>query len=317
VTNAGVIGASRITYSMATYRQIPEIFRRLHPRFKTPWLSLLIFAGILPIAVIIPGDVNFVGTLYSFGATLSFTVAHASLVRLRMTDRGRDLLYRAKPNLRARGVDWPVFAVLGGLATGVSFAVILAQNPTTRWVGLGWLAAGLLSYVVYRTRFVRSSVRATVKLPAAVGPALALEYRRLLVPIVPGQPTDEAFDVAASLAAERGAQIAAVHVIEVQLDLPLNAWLPDRVAQADRELDEAQRIGESYGVTVIPRLIRARSAGPAIVEEARRRGTEIIVIGAARNELTRARRAVFGRTVDYVLRQAPCRVMVTAATGAP
>ncbi|MEJ7791920.1 MAG: universal stress protein [Gaiellaceae bacterium] len=316
-TNAGVIGASRITYSMATYRQIPEIFRRLHPRFKTPWLSLLIFAGILPIAVIIPGDVNFVGTLYSFGATLSFTVAHASLVRLRMTDRGRDLLYRAKPNLRARGVDWPVFAVLGGLATGVSFAVILAQNPTTRWVGLGWLAAGLLSYVVYRTRFVRSSVRATVKLPAAVGPALALEYRRLLVPIVPGQPTDEAFDVAASLAAERGAQIAAVHVIEVQLDLPLNAWLPDRVAQADRELDEAQRIGESYGVTVIPRLIRARSAGPAIVEEARRRGTEIIVIGAARNELTRARRAVFGRTVDYVLRQAPCRVMVTAATGAP
>jgi len=317
VTNAGVIGASRITYSMATYRQIPEIFRRLHPRFKTPWLSLLIFAGILPIAVIIPGDVNFVGTLYSFGATLSFTVAHASLVRLRMTDRGRDLLYRAKPNLRARGVDWPVFAVLGGLATGFSFAVILAQNPTTRWVGLGWLAAGLLSYVVYRTRFVRSSVRATVKLPPAVGPALALEYRRLLVPIVPGQPTDEAFDVAASLAAERGAQIAAVHVIEVQLDLPLNAWLPDRVAQADRELDEAQRIGESYGVTVIPRLIRARSAGPAIVEEARRRGTEIIVIGAARNELTRARRAVFGRTVDYVLRQAPCRVMVTAATGAP
>jgi len=316
-TNAGVIGASRITYSMATYRQIPEIFRRLHPRFKTPWLSLLIFAGILPIAVIIPGDVNFVGTLYSFGATLSFTVAHASLVRLRMTDRGRDLLYRAKPNLRARGVDWPVFAVLGGLATGFSFAVILAQNPTTRWVGLGWLAAGLLSYVVYRTRFVRSSVRATVKLPPAVGPALALEYRRLLVPIVPGQPTDEAFDVAASLAAERGAQIAAVHVIEVQLDLPLNAWLPDRVAQADRELDEAQRIGESYGVTVIPRLIRARSAGPAIVEEARRRGTEIIVIGAARNELTRARRAVFGRTVDYVLRQAPCRVMVTAATGAP
>ena len=317
VTNAGVIGASRITYSMATYRQIPEIFRRLHPRFKTPWLSLLIFAGILPIAVIIPGDVNFVGTLYSFGATLSFTVAHASLVRLRMTDRGRDLLYRAKPNLRARGVDWPVFAVFGGIATGVSFAVILVQNPTTRWVGLGWLVAGLVSYVVYRSRFVRSSVRATVKLPPAVGPALALEYRRLLVPIVPGQATDEAFDVAASLAAERGAQIAAVHVIEVQLDLPLNAWLPDRVAQADRELDEAQRIGDSYGVTVIPRLIRARSAGPAIVEEARRRGTEIIVIGAARNELTRARRAVFGRTVDYVLRQAPCRVMVTAATGAP
>src|SRR5207244_4889792 len=46
-TNAGVIGASRITYAMASYRQLPEIFRRLHPRFKTPWLSLLVFAGLL------------------------------------------------------------------------------------------------------------------------------------------------------------------------------------------------------------------------------------------------------------------------------
>jgi APA family basic amino acid/polyamine antiporter len=83
-TNAGVIGASRITYSMATYRQLPGIFRRLHPRFKTPWFSLVVFAGIAPILLILPGDVTFVGTLYAFGATLSFTVAHVSLVRLRM-----------------------------------------------------------------------------------------------------------------------------------------------------------------------------------------------------------------------------------------
>ena len=77
-TNAGVIGASRITYAMASYRQLPEALRRLHPRFKTPWLSLVLFAGIAPILVILPGDVNFVGTLYSLGATLSFTIAHAS-----------------------------------------------------------------------------------------------------------------------------------------------------------------------------------------------------------------------------------------------
>ena len=97
-TNAGVIGASRITYSMASYRQIPEVFRRLHPRFKTPVLSLVLFAGILPILIILPGDVNFVGTLYSFGATLSFTVAHASLVRLRMKQKdSTDVFYRGRP----------------------------------------------------------------------------------------------------------------------------------------------------------------------------------------------------------------------------
>ena len=102
-TNAGVIGASRITYSMATYRQIPEIFRRLHPRFKTPWLSIVLFAGIAPIAVILPGDVEFVGTLYSFGATLSFTIAHAAIVRMRMRPGPEEVPYRAKPEPEGRG----------------------------------------------------------------------------------------------------------------------------------------------------------------------------------------------------------------------
>ncbi len=313
-TNAGVIGASRITYSMSSYRQLPEIFRRLHPTFKTPVLSLVLFAGIAPILIILPGNTRFVGTLYSFGATLSFTVAHFSLVRLRMKQKEPDEeLYRARPNLRVAGIDWPVFAIVGGLATGISFLVILVQNPTTRWVGLGWLAAGVVFYAVYRRRFVGASLTATVKAPPAFGPALALQYRRLLVPIVTGQPSDDALDVACSLASERGARILALNVLEVPLDTPLNAELPWLEAAANAELDEAVAIGDSYGVDVQDRLVRARSAGPAIVDEAERRGTEIIVIGSPRKALTSAQRAVFGRTVDYVLRHAPCRVMVTAS----
>ncbi|MDX6439281.1 MAG: basic amino acid/polyamine antiporter, family [Gaiellaceae bacterium] len=311
-TNAGVIGASRITYSMATYRQIPEIFRRLHPRFKTPWLSILLFAGILPIAVILPGDVKFVGTLYSLGATLSFTVAHASIIRMRMRPGAEELLYRAKPNLRIGATDWPLFAIFGGLATGASFVVILVQNATTRWVGLGWIVFGLLVYAVYRRRVVGVPLLETVKAPPAYGPALALEYRRLLVPVVPGRASDDALDVAASLAAERGALIAAVTVLEIPLDLPLSAELPEEEKRANRELDEARAIGDSYGVSVIPRLVRGRNAGAEIVLEAERRGTEIIVIGAPRKLVGRRKRAVFGHTVDYVLKNAPCRVMVAA-----
>ena len=312
-TNAGVIGASRITYSMATYRQLPEVFRRLHPRFKTPWLALVLFAGVAPIAILLPGDVNFVGTLYSFGATFSFTVAHASIVRLRMIATPEDeLVGRAKPNIRIRGVDWPIFAIVGGIATAISFVVILLQNPATRWTGIGWIALGLIGYVVYRRRWVQAPVRETIKAPAAFGPALALEYRRLLVPVLPGPASDEAFDVAASLAAERGAHIAAVTVLEIPLDLPLTAEMLTEEAEANRELDEARAIGDSYGISVVPRLVRGRSAGAAIVAEAERRGTEIIVIGTPRKDLTRGKRAVFGRTVDYVLKNAPCRVLVTA-----
>ncbi len=155
-TNAGVIGASRITYSMASYRQLPEVFRRLHPRFKTPWLALVIFAGVAPIAILLPGDVNFVGTLYSFGATFSFTVAHAAIVRLRMLRRhggGAARTSTAEPAPRGASTG-PSSRFFGGIATAISFLVILVQNEATRWAGLGWLVVGLAGYAVYR-RYVR------------------------------------------------------------------------------------------------------------------------------------------------------------------
>ena len=311
-TNAGVIGASRITYSMSTYRQLPEVFRRLHPRFKTPWLSLVLFAGIAPCLLLLPGDVNFVGTLYALGATLSFTVAHASIIRMRMRDTDVEVPYLARPNLRVGDVDWPLFAILGGIATGASFVVLVLQNPATRWVGLGWMVAGLAGYAVYRRRFVKSPLRATVKAPPAFGPALALEYRRLLVPVIAGQPSDDAMDVACSLAAERGARIVAVSVVEVPLELAEDTQLATLETEANRELDEAVAIGDSYGVRTVTRLIRSRAASAAIVEEARARDTEIIVIGTPRKQLTAPQAAVFGKTVDQILRHAPCRVMVTA-----
>jgi basic amino acid/polyamine antiporter, APA family len=312
-TNAGVIGASRITYSMATYRQMPEIFRRLHPRFKTPVLSLVLFAGIAPILVLIPGDVNFVGTLYSFGATLSFTVAHASLIQLRRTKDSDELEYRARPNFQFRGVSWPLYAIFGGLATGISFMVILVQNPATRWVGLGWLALGTMGYAIYRRRWVKASLRATVKAPPAFGAALALEYRRILVPVVGGQASDDALDVACNLATERGAHIVALTVLEVPLDRPIGADLGAEERAANSELDEAARIGDSYGVRVRPRLVRARSAGRAIVAEAERLTSEIVVLGLPRTRLTPQQTALFGMTVDYVLRHAPCRVMIASS----
>ncbi len=313
-TNAGVIGASRITYSMASYRQLPEVLRTLHPRFKTPWLSLIVFAGIAPSLLLLPGDVNFVGTLYSLGATLSFTVAHAALIRLRTVDRDEtEVVYRAYPNLRIRGIQWPLFAVAGGIVTGISFLVLVVQNPATRWVGLGWMVGGLVGYTIYRRRFVHAPLREVVKAPPAFGPALALEYRRILVPIVPGRASDEATDVACRLAAERGSRIIAVIVLEIPLDRPLGDEIAELERMANRELDEAAAIGDSYGIPVLGRLERARSAGPAIVAEAEARQAEIIVLGSPRRELIASRGAVFGKTVDYVLKHAPCRTLVVAS----
>jgi basic amino acid/polyamine antiporter, APA family len=310
-TNAGVIGASRITYAMATYRQLPERFRRLHPRFKTPWLALVVFAGFASIAVILPGQTTFLGTMYSFGAMLSFTIAHASIVALRVRLRDEELVYRARPNIRFRGIDWPLFALFGGLGTGIAWLVVVVQEPRTRWVGLGWLALGFVVYAIYRRRVVQRPLSETIRAPAIVL-GLAVEYRTILVPVLRTVESEEALVAAARLATERRGTIVILHVLEVGLDQALDANLDEREVAAYEILEEAQALLEGYaGVRVVGRVVRDRSAGRAIVEEAVRRDAEVVILGAPRTKVGGGK-PIFGRTVDFVLRNSLTRVLVVA-----
>jgi APA family basic amino acid/polyamine antiporter len=296
---------------MASYRQLPEMFRRLHPRLKTPWLSLLVFAGIAPTIFLVTGQVDFLGRMYAFGAMLSFTVAHISVIRLRISKPDAEMEWRARPSIGR----WPLFAIVGALGTGIAWLVVVAQDAPTRYAGLAWLAAGFVFYPLYRRR-LGEPLRKTVRAPIIIS-AAALEYSNILVPVASGYPSDEAMDLACRLARERRSRIVAMTVVTVPLELPLDAYLPDEVGEADEQLDEARAIGESYGVPVTTRIVRARNSGRAIVDEAVRRGAEIIVMGGPRRiRLQRGRRAIFGDTVDFVLKHAPTRVMVAAGRAA-
>ena len=246
---------------MATYRQLPEVFRRLHPRFQTPWLALLVFAGIASIAVILPGQTNFLGTMYAFGAMLSFTIAHAAIVALRVKGRDEELVYRSRPNLRLGGVDWPLFAILGGFGTGAAWLVIVLQEETTRWVGFAWLAIGFAVYALYRRRALHLPLRQTVRAPAIML-GLEVAYRTILVPVLRTAESEEALVAAARLASERRSRIVILHVLEVPLDRTLDAEMDEQEAVADEILDEAQALLEGYaGVQIVSRLDRARQRG--------------------------------------------------------
>src|SRR5207249_9168082 len=145
-----------------------------------------------------------------------------------------------------------------------------------RWVGVGWLALGLILYAGYRRYVVEAPLRATLRAAILSGPAIALEYRSILVPVKPGRESEEAIDFACRLAAQRGSSIAAVSVVVVPLELPLDAELSEAEAAANSALDAAVAIGELYGVDVVGRLLRSRNAGRAIVREAERRQSETI-----------------------------------------
>ena len=184
---------------------------------------------------------------------------------LRYKHRDEELIFRARPNLRLRGVDWPLFAIFGGLGTALSWLVVVEQEAPTRWAGLGWLAAGFVMYAVYRRRVVHAPLMETVRAPVVIGPAVALEYRNVLVPVVlaarvggGGRPR---------LPPRRRAgrrRSSALTVLEVPLELPLDAELPGHAERKAHDLlDEARAIGDAYGVDVVGRLVRepARRAG--------------------------------------------------------
>jgi APA family basic amino acid/polyamine antiporter len=283
------------------------VFRRLHPKLKTPWLSLVVFAGIGPTMFLLAGKVDFLGRMYAFGAMLSFTIAHVSVIALRVRRPDDELEWRARPNLMFRGVSWPLFALVGALGTGAAWLVVVIKDAPTRYAGAAWLLVGLVFYVLYRRR-LKLSLRSTSKAPVPLGPALALEYRSILVPIVAGPESREAVEVAARLATERAGRIVLLRVIVVPLELPLDADLTEQVEEAHRLLDDAYAIVEPYGVRAVERVVRARQAGRAIVDEADRRVTEVVVLGARRGGY----KSIFGATVAYVLKNAPSRVMVAA-----
>jgi nucleotide-binding universal stress UspA family protein len=134
-----------------------------------------------------------------------------------------------------------------------------------------------------------------------------IRYRSLLVPLADNAETDQALDVACRLAAEHGASITAVAVIEVPPVLPLTAHMFDEEARAKLLLRRAESVGESYGVHVVGRVVRGREAGEVVADEAAARRVDLVVVGARR----RGRRP-FGHTVETILRVSPCRVLVIA-----
>lgn len=147
-----------------------------------------------------------------------------------------------------------------------------------------------------------------MRLPGRPDPRAPFEHRSILVPVVSGPRSLEASHLAARLASRRRGKIVLLRVLVVAPELPLDAHLIDQAEASERLLKENADVVESYGVKVERRLVRARQAGRAIVEEVEKRGVELVVLGAPRS----THRQIFGHTVDYVFKHAPSRVMVAA-----
>ncbi len=305
-TNAGLIGISRLSWSLAEHRQLPTLFSRLHPRYRTPWFTIVTFSVIAGI-LLIPGKTDFLGNLYSFGAMLSFTTAHAAVIALRFKDPDRERPYRMPWNVRVRGRQLPLTAVLGGIGTFAAWISVLVLHAEARTVGLGWMVVGLGGYVVYRRR-QGLDLRSRHRLERRERPSffIELEYRSAIVPIFGTDVDASALRAAAKLVGP-DALVEAIYVLRVPNQLSLDAGLEREEQLGLSVLESAKVTGRKAGLKVHTRMIRTRSPGAAIVEEAERTEAEIIYLGTA--HAPPSERAL-GPTASYLLAHRPCRVVI-------
>jgi basic amino acid/polyamine antiporter, APA family len=334
-----MLGVSRHIYTLAINRQIPSWLGKLGARHATPHVAIAI-SGLIAIGLVVPADVKLLAGIYAFGATLAITIAHLSILRLRVSEPERRRPFRVPWSVDWRGAQLPLPAIAAALLTGLAFLSVLAYHDTARWVGLGWMGFGLVFYVVYRKVFEGTSLtrRVSVSERALTKQVADIAFGNILVPVFGTALDDDIVATAGRLAAaEQEAadgegeptRLSIVYVIEVPLTLPLDAELPsERENEALHAIERAREVGDEYeDVKVTGAVLRARDVGAGIVEAARRSGAEAIVVGAEPPTKIRggatlggigaARPAEIGAATEYVLKKAPCRVLLTAPPESP
>lgn len=306
--NAGLIGASRLTFSMGEYIQLPRIFYKLHPRFKTPYVSLIAFALLSSLIILIAKKLTFIAELYNFGAMLAFSLAHLSMIGLRIREPDMERPFKVRGNIRLGKYEIPITAVIGVLATFAVWVDVILTKPAGRNLGFLWMALGIGTYLYYRhEKHLPAGQRIEIE-KVEMPEYKDIPIKKILVPTL-GGPSTETVQHAAKIAREYDAELNALYVIEIPASLPLDTFFPEKLVAADSALERAQAIASEYGVvSVQTHVLQSREAGAAIVETAKEGQFDLVVVGVrtqkGRSSLT------LGRTVDYVLRNAPCRVWI-------
>jgi basic amino acid/polyamine antiporter, APA family len=331
--NSAMMGLSRLAYSLSTNRQIPSAMGRLHPTRATPFVVIAI-AAVLAAALTVPQDLELLVGIFAFGALLGLTIAHLSIVVLRSKEPTRRRPYRMPGAVRLGGRELPLPAVAGAVFSAAVWIGLVVTHNGARWVGSAWLVGGLAMYLIYRTSNGKSILRrVTVPEEALRRERREAEYGSILVPLT-GSPLDDdivqtagrlaAEEDAESFEADKGATIEALWIFEVPMSLPIDAALPEaQLKRARAALARAKAVGEEYeGVEVATATVRARRAGQAIVDEARRRGVQAVVLAAEEPTKIRGGALLGGRggprdnfvgeVTKYVLAKAPCQVILTA-----
>jgi APA family basic amino acid/polyamine antiporter len=307
-SNAGLIGASRLTFSMGEYYQVPRLFYKMHNRFRTPYVSLGIFSLFAAIIVLLSrGKILFLADIYNFGAQIAFFFAHLSLLVLRIKKPNLPRPFKSPLNLSlGKNRSVPLTALIGVLATFAVWLVVIITKPEGRNLGFAWLALGIGMYLYYRKQN-RIAPMGQLSIEKIKIPEYQPMHLKNILVTARILGDTEALQTACQLAKSFGAKLTAVHVIEIPPSLPMHAPMEKREEIGEAALKRAEAVSREYNLSIELKLVRARTIEGAILELVTHGGYDMVIVSARKEELRE--KDHFALELQKLLKTAPCRVL--------
>ncbi len=308
--NAGLIGASRLSFNMGEYYQLPRFFSRTSAKFRTPVIALAIFAVLASLILLWSrATLHFLADLYNFGAMIAFFSAHVSLIALRIKKPHLKRPFRAPLNIPFGKYSIPLTAVLGAFATFAVWVLVVITKKEGRYLGMLWMAGGLAMYLIYRRKKrIAPAGQLTIE-KIKVPEYKPVPVKHILMPLKTNASI-EMIQFACEIAKFHGARLMAVHIIEIPYSIPLDAPFPSGVLTAHGILQRAEAIAREINVEIDTLMLRAREIDEAVLQLLADGPYDLLVVGADKNQ--KGPQTTLGTVSERIVRGATCRILICA-----
>jgi amino acid transporter/nucleotide-binding universal stress UspA family protein len=294
--NATVLASSRVGFSMGRERMLPKALALIHPVRRTPYVAVLL-SGLILVAVAVGLPLEVVGSGASLMFLLSFAMTNAAMILIRVNE----------PDLprRFRAPLFPLLPILG-IVSNLALAVFLFTfQPMAWYVGLAWVAFGAVVYVAYTSRTGEQEERLPVKILHEE--QLVPKDYKVLIPLANEEQARLLGILGSAFAKAHDGEVLALHVERVPVQLSMSNGRMF-LREGKPILDEAIRQGRAIDVPVHTMIRLDRHIDRAILDTARERGVDLMLLGWPGH--TETPHSAFGSVIDLVAVHPPCDLAV-------
>ncbi len=307
--NAGLVGASRLSFTMGEFYQLPTFFYQLHKKFRTPFISLGFF-GIFSCIIVwlSQGSMTYLADLYNFGAMLAFFSVHMALLTMRIKNPNIERPFRAPFNISFGKFSLPITAIIGALATFSVWLMIVFTKPHGSSLGFVWMTFGLIMFVWYRRKHGLTVTGQLEIEKVKVDEFKQVKMDHILLPCQEKGDT-ELIQIACELAKAHKAEVTCIHVLKIPSTVPLEIAIPNCEKDADLILGKAEAVAREFGISIKTDLVRARSFSDAILDILEEKKIDLLIIGSLGPKINPTDKGIPAE-LQKILKDSTCRVFI-------